>query len=297
MSDAPFVTETVILSCSDGQPLAGTLYQPQQPNGLTLQINSATGVPRGYYNAFAAHQAARGFTVLTFDYRGIGGSPHAAGRPAPRMLDWGLQDAPAAAQYLAQRFPTLTPTLLGHSFGGQVIGLMPQAGSFAAIVTVAAQHGYWRNWSADYQWKLFFIWYGLVPLLLASRRRAPARLFGGEPLPHGVLADWSRWCRSPHYVCDEQGRPLRPFNDRVRAAMRMISFDDDRDFGPRKGVDRLMGYYPQAQIERLHVAPADWGLARIGHFGFFKRDMPAERWSEIGDWLVAAIAARKQQAA
>ncbi|MCW0234147.1 MAG: alpha/beta fold hydrolase [Ferrovibrio sp.] len=300
MSDTAFVSEPVNISCSDGQQLAATLYLPQQSNGLSLQINAATGVPRGYYNAFAGYQAARGFTVLTFDYRGIGGSQQSAGAPkgipAPRMLDWGMQDVPAAAAFLAQRFPALTPTLLGHSFGGQVLGLMPQADAFAAIVTVASQHGYWRNWPRSHQAKLFFAWYMLVPVLLAVRAKAPSRLFGGEPLPRGVLADWSRWCRSPHYVCDERGAPLRPYNERVRAPIRMISFSDDDDFGPRKGVDRLAEYYPQAQIERLHVMPADWGLQRIGHFGFFKREMPAERWAEIGDWLSRTAAARQQAA-
>lgn len=297
MSDTAFSSEPVTIACSDGQQLAATLYLPQQSNGLSLQINAATGVPRGYYNAFAGYQAGRGFTVLTYDYRGIGGSAQTPGAPAPRMLDWGLQDVPAAARFLAQQFPALTPTLLGHSFGGQVLGLMPQAEAFAAIVTVASQHGYWRNWPRSHQAKLFFAWYMLVPTLLVLRAKAPSRLFGGEPLPRGVLADWSRWCRSPHYVCDEQGRALRPFNDRVRAPIRMISFSDDLDFGPRKGVDRLAEYYPQARIERQHVMPADWGLPRIGHFGFFKREMPAQRWAEIGDWLHTTAAARKRQAA
>lgn len=296
-SSEPIIQDSVTLSCRDGQQLAATLYLPQQSNGLSLQINAATGVPRGYYNAFASYQAARGFTVLTFDYRGIGGSQQSAAAPAPRMLDWGRQDVPAAAAFLAQRFPALTPTLLGHSFGGQVLGLMPQADAFAAIVTVASQHGYWRNWPRTHHAKLFFAWYMLVPVLLAVRAKAPSRLFGGEPLPRGVLADWSRWCRSPHYVCDERGEPLRPYNERVRAPIRMISFSDDDDFGPRRGVDRLAEYYPQAQIERRHVMPADWGLSKIGHFGFFKREMPAERWAEIGDWLAATAQAHRHRAA
>ncbi len=301
MTDSSFSTEQITLTCTDGQQIAATLYLPQQSNGqssngLALLINGATGVPRGYYNAFAAFQATAGFTVLTYDYRGIAESKPTPGAPAPRMLDWARQDMAAALQCLAQRFPALTPTLVGHSFGGQVLGLVPQSESLAAIVTVASQHGYWRNWSAGYRWKLALVWYGLVPLSLAFGFPLPKGLFGGERLPRGVLADWSRWCRSKHYVCDERGRPLRPFNDRLRAPIRMISIDDDLQFGPRKGVDLLAGYYPNARIEREHVVPADWGLQRIGHFGFFRRDMPAERWSEIGDWL-RATAERRQQAA
>ncbi|MFN3399384.1 MAG: alpha/beta fold hydrolase [Ferrovibrio sp.] len=296
MTDSSFATEQITLTCADGQQIAATLYLPQQSNGLSLLINGATGVPRGYYNAFAAFQAASGFTVLTYDYRGIAESKPTPGAPAPRMLDWARQDMATAMQCLARRFPALTPTLVGHSFGGQVLGLIPQSESLAAIVTIASQHGHWHNWSAGYRWKLALVWYGLVPLSLAFGFRLPKGLFGGEQLPRGVLKDWSRWCRSKHYVCDERGRPLRPYNDRIRAAIRMISLDDDHQFGPRKGVDLLAGYYPNAVIERAHIMPADWGLPRIGHFGFFRRDMPVQRWSEIGDWL-RATAERKQRAA
>ena len=295
MTDS-YTSEQITLSCIDGQQLAATLYLPQHANGLTLLINGATGVPRGYYNAFAGFQAAAGFTVLTYDYRGIAESKPTPGAPPPRMLDWAQQDMAAAMQYLAQRFPALTPTLLGHSFGGQVLGLVPQSESLAAVVTIASQHGYWRNWSARNQLRLALVWYGLVPLSLALGFRLPPSLFGGERLPRGVLADWARWCRSKHYVCDDAGRPLRPYNDRICAAIRMISIDDDHQFAPRRGVDRLAGYYPNAQIERRHVVPSDWGLSRIGHFGFFRRDMPTGRWAEIGDWL-HATAQRAQQAA
>src|SRR5690606_2193186 len=94
---------------------------------------------------------------------------------------------------------------------------------------------------------------GARPVAPCRRTRRPA-------------IDWARFCRSPHYLIDDAGRPLRPHNDRIRARMRMISFSDDNTFGPRRGVDVLATYYPNARIERLHVAPADWGLKQIGHF-------------------------------
>jgi len=278
----------ITIPCADGQILAASLFTPDQSNGLSAQINGATGVPRRYYEAFASYLAARGFTVLSFDYRGIAGSPHTPGAPLPRMRDWAEQDCVAAQGYLAQQFPALTPTLVCHSFGGQVLGLMPQGDRIAAALCIASQHGYWRNWPASRQPRLALVWYLLVPALLALGLKSPARLFGGEPLPRGVLADWSRWCRSPHYVCDEQGGALRPFNDRVRAMMRLVSFSDDPDFGPAYGVDRLVEYYPRATIERLHVAPTDWDLPRIGHFGFFRREMPLQRWAAQVDWLEQA---------
>lgn len=286
MTEPSFHSESVTLEAADGQRLGGTVFLPARAgNGLSVQINGATGVPARYYAAFAGYLAGCGFTVLTYDYRGIAASPHTPGAPPPRMRDWGMQDMVAAAAWLDSRHPGLTRTMVAHSFGGQGIGLMPQAGDFAAIVTIASQQGYWRNWPAPQRWRLALIWHVALPVVLKLRGHMPGSLIGGEDLPIGVAREWSRWCRSPHYICDEAGAPLRPYNDRVRAAIRMVSFADDVDFGPRRGVDALMDYYPNARIERLHVAPADWGLERIGHFGFFKRAMPAERWAEVAGWL------------
>lgn len=282
---------SVSIPVADGQMLAGTLVKPAQPNGVSVQVNAATGVSRRYYEGFAAFLGARGFTVLTFDYRGISGSPRSPGAPLPRMLDWGRRDIPAAADFLSRHVPGHRRAMVCHSFGGQMLGLMPQAGEIDAVLAIAAQHGYWRNWSRRHQLRLFLSWYVAFPTVVSLIDLIPGWWLGGQPLPGAIARDWRRWCCSPHYLVDDDGAPLRPYNHAVRARMRMISFADDHDFGPKKGVDRLMDYYPNAAIERLHVAPADWGLQRIGHFGFFKRDMPARLWATQADWLLQAATA------
>ncbi|WP_374301169.1 alpha/beta fold hydrolase [Ferrovibrio sp.] len=282
---------SVSIPVPDGQILAGTLIEPARPNGVSVQINAATGVARRYYESFAAFLAGRGFTVLAFDYRGIGGSPQSPGAPLPRMLDWGRRDIPAAADFLSRHAPGHRRAMVCHSFGGQMLGLMPQAGEIDAVLAIASQHGYWRNWSRRHQIRLLLSWYVAFPAVVGLIDRIPGWWLGGQPLPGAIARDWRRWCCSPHYLVDDDGAPLRPHNHAVRARMRMISFADDHDFGPKKGVDRLMGYYPNASIERLHVAPRDWGLQRIGHFGFFKRDMPQQCWAAQADWLLQAASA------
>lgn len=285
----PRITLTsVSIPTEDGQQLAGTLIRPDAGNGISVQINGATGAARRYYESFAAYLAGRGFTVLTFDYRGIGGSLRSPAAPPPRMLDWGRRDIPAAAAFLAQQAPGARRAMVCHSFGGQMLGLMPQVSSVSAVLAIAAQHGYWRNWSRRHQLRLWFSWYIAFPVVVGLLGELPGWWLGGQTLPGAVARDWRRWCCSPHYLVDDDGRPLRPYNDRVQADIRLISFADDLDFGPKAGVDKLVEYYPNAFIERLHVAPRDWGLQRIGHFGFFRRDMPAERWAEQADWLARA---------
>lgn len=299
MTDPLFHTRSVTLTAADGQSLSATLFEPAgNPNGISVQIDGATGVPARYYAAFAGHLASRGFTVLTYDFRGIGQSPRSAGAPPPRMLDWGMKDMAAAAEWLHRNRPGLKRTHVCHSFGGQVLGLSPLAGEIAAIVAIGSQQGYWRNWSFAHRLYLPIWWYVMVPALVALTGRLPGFVLGGaEDLPGGVALDWARFCRSPHYLIDDHGRPLRPYNDRIRAKMKLISFSDDTTFGPVRGVDALASYYPNARIERQHVAPAEWGLKAIGHFGFFKRSMPVQHWDEIAGWLRKAAPQGAERAA
>lgn len=293
MSDA---SQSITIAAADGQSLGASLFEPQLSNGFSLQINGATGVPARYYAAFATHMAARGFTVLTFDFRGIASSPRSPGAPPPRMLDWAVRDVPAAADWLRRHRPGLKRSHVCHSFGGQVLGLMPQADEIAAAVTIGSQQGYWRHWSWPHRLYLPLWWHVAVPGMVKLTGVLPGIFVGGNPLPGGVARDWARFCRSPHYLIDDTGKPMRPYNDRIRARMKLISFSDDTTYGPIRGVDALAGFYPNARIERLHVKPSDWGLKSIGHFGFFKRSMPVGRWDGIADWLLAASDHRSEAA-
>ncbi|MEL6548507.1 MAG: alpha/beta hydrolase, partial [Myxococcota bacterium] len=74
----------------DGYPLSATWLTGGR---RVVVINSATAVPRRFYRHFAEHLRDAGYSVLTYDYRGIGGSRPKTLRGFPaRMRDWALQD-------------------------------------------------------------------------------------------------------------------------------------------------------------------------------------------------------------
>ena len=135
----------LMLSARDGVPLAATLFDATPPLRGALLLNGGTGIPRQFYAAFAAHLASRGFAVLTYDYRGIGGSQ----KPVAATVDqWGSIDQPSMLDHLAQRYPGIPTGVVGHSFGGQVLGLADNIASLRAAVLIASQSGHWRHWPA-----------------------------------------------------------------------------------------------------------------------------------------------------
>jgi predicted alpha/beta hydrolase len=59
-----------VLVAQDGRHLAASWHEPAGAARAVAVISSAAGVPRGYYRAFAGWLAARGYAVLSYDYRG-----------------------------------------------------------------------------------------------------------------------------------------------------------------------------------------------------------------------------------
>ncbi|AEI68926.1 hypothetical protein LILAB_35225 [Corallococcus macrosporus] len=277
--------EVVQIPARDGLPLAATVYQGRQDNGVAVQVNPATAVPRRYYDAFARFLAGRGFTVVTYDYRAMGDSVMGAAlRDQARFQDWGELDTPAVMDWVTARFPSHRLSVVGHSAGGQMLGLAENASRIQAVLLVGSQHGWWRHWPMPLGLAVAALSYVALPVSAALLGRFPGRAMGAEDLPGGIARQWASWCRNPHYVSDAHGAPLRPYNDRVRARLRLYSFSDDA-FAPEAAARALLDYYPNATREHLHRTPAELGMKRVGHFGWFRASTPEAVWAEAADWL------------
>ena len=177
----------ITLSASDGQPIGATVYG-EGPRALLVM--PATGVPQSYYAKFAGYLAGRDFSVLTFDYRGIGRSRNGDIRASSaRMRDWALLDAAAAFAFFGER----NVSVVGHSFAGQALGLLPQPERIPAALVVGSQSGYWRHWPAlgrAWMWPATHL---ALPALARLLGYFPASRLGfGEDLPRGVALEWAR---------------------------------------------------------------------------------------------------------
>lgn len=280
-------TMDLMLPARDGAMLAATLIEPigNQRRGAVL-LNSGTGIPRRFYAAFASHLAMRGLAVLTYDYRGIGGSP----KPAiAAMEQWGAVDQASMLDHLVRLCPGAPLGLIGHSFGGQVLGLADNIGCVRAAVLLTSQSGHWRHWPpGKARLRMLALWWLLIPGLTTVTGRFPGAWIGTADLPADIARSWARWGRSRHYICDPSGRPLRPHNHEVAFPIRWMSFADD-PVAPYSAVEALRSYYPAASVERLHLSPADLGVPAIGHFGFFRKSMPRAAWDDLASWLDARL--------
>jgi len=278
----------VTLRAADGYELAATSVEPGPETERTggVVLGSALGVPRYYYLKFARYLAGNGFSVLTFDYRGIYESRGGIPGSEMKMEDWGRMDIEAALQWISDRDVPGPLFYIGHSCGGQLVCLAPSCERLDAMVFVAAQSGYWKYWAWPYQWGIRLLW----KLLLFAARffdYLPTRLFGisSVDLPAGVARQWAQWGMTPGYLFnDVHGLDISRYRRFDRPLLAYI-IEDDPIYAPPASVEALLSEYPNAEVDKRHVTPADYGRHRIGHFGFFRERFRESLWKETVEWL------------
>ena len=277
MTASPLVTaEQLTLPAVDGRPLAATRYPVPPDGGPTkghLVVAAATAVPRPYYRRFAEYAAARGYPTLTFDYRGIGGSRPASLRGfAATMLDWAELDLAAAVALAAQaaRADGVPLHLVGHSFGGQAIGLLPDPSALTSAYVVGTGTGWHGHMPLTEQVRIWAMWNLAGPVLTRWKGYLPWSLLGGEDLPLGVYRQWRHWCAEPGWAFrDPAFAHLTSRFEQVRTPIVAVSATDDR-WAPPASRDALMAGYRNAPWRAVDVDPRTSGLGPIGHMGYFR---------------------------
>lgn len=272
MTADPVGPQSVTVPAADGRPLAGRLFQAQSIQGCVL-IAGATAVPQRFYSRFAAWLASHGYATLTFDYRGIAESLN--GQPVRAMradlVDWGSRDIPGALSWFHDRYPNLPLCLLGHSAGGQMLGLLPNHALLDRVVTVAASTGYVPREKWPTRWLARFVFQVYGPTTTRLLGYLPARRIRlGEDLPAGVASQWARWCLSPGYAANGRGRDYTDhWHAQFAAPVLALSATDD-PIATAPNVEALWAQFPSAEITIRRLAPSDYGLVGIGHMNFFR---------------------------
>lgn len=269
-----------LLTTSDNLTLGGTLYAPQK-GGDWIVLNGATAVPQQFYKRFAEHMAAKGFSVLTYDYRGMGASKPYTLRGFPaRCADWGTKDIAAAIDFVSNTYSPGTLYLIGHSAGGQQAALADRSDKVSAMLSVSSQSGYWGLQGGAEKRKVWFLTKFMIPTLTRIFGYFPWGAMGGMDLPKHVALDWARWCQTSGYLLDDPSLPLHLY-DTFQAPVLAYSIADD-DWGTEPSVKAMMSAYPNVTFE--HLQPADWDVPKLGHMGYFRKG--SERlWDEAAHWL------------
>jgi predicted alpha/beta hydrolase len=275
--------EQLKLSSADGH-IVMRLFEPAAPRAVIV-VSSAMGVSQNFYSRFADWLAQLGFLVVTFDYRGVGlaAPPNLRGYDVD-IFDW-ARDCEAVIDFASERWREIPLYWLGHSLGGQLIGLIRNRDRIRRIVTVATGNGYWLQNSWPTRRMVWWFWFIAVPIATRIAGYFPGkRLRKVGNLPRGVIEQWRRWCLDPEYVVGAEGEGVRAQYAAVRTPIMSISFTDD-EMMSATSIRTLHEFYKAAAIQFRRIAPRDIGVKRIGHFGFFRPQFERSLWAQVPEWL------------
>ena len=267
--------------------LALRVYEPACYPRASIVIGAAMGVRQDFYAAFATWLAGQGYRVTTFDYRGHGYSLHGPLRAVrATIFDWVI-DYEAVVASAKAALPSKPLYLVGHSLGAQLPGLMQDTSPIAGMLCVAGGSGYWRDNAPRVRRMAPVLWWLIVPLVTPVWGYFPGKRLGivGD-LPAGVIRQWRRWCLNPRYGMGAEGPAAEQSYAAVRFPILSFSLADD-ELMTLRGIEHLASFYRQASTRVETIAPQDAGAARIGHFGFFRRQFEATLWPRAAAELEA----------
>lgn len=256
-----------------GAALQGRLFLPDGAPEAAVVLHGATGVPRDYYAPFAQWLAEdRGIACLIYAYRGTDDlSPASLRRSKVTMIDWGLHDQGAALAWLRARLPDAPLRVIGHSLGGFMTMLHPDAAAVTRITAVCAGPAWWRRAPAAERSRTFAFWHVLGPGAVALNGYLPGKALGlGQNMPAGVFRDWKRWCTNRDLHMPDWGGALpRPADPPFAGRLTLIGASDD-EMIPPEVVRDLARFHPAASaVEYREMTPEAAGLRRLGHIGCF----------------------------
>lgn len=275
------------ITCEDDFHLAGTLYKPSKLIGA-IMIAPATGIKRQFYNSFANFLAQNGYGVITFDNRGIGESKsESINEINASLVNWGKLDMTAVLNALKEEFPNTLYHLIGHSAGGQLVGLMKNSNELQSMFNYASSSGSLNYTKYPFKFKSIFFLNCFIPISNLLFGQTNSQWIGmGEPLPKLVSSQWRNWCNGKGYVAEEFGKSIKNhlYDKLTLPSLWVHSIDDD--IANIENVKDMIRVYSQSKSEIITLDPKEFGYKEIGHMKFFSPKR-MKVWEIALDWLNA----------
>lgn len=260
------------LKTPDQFPLKITLFEPQVSNQKILILNSATGVKQTVYYSFAKFLQDNGFTVITYDYRGIAGSkPENLKNFEASMRVWGTVDFKTVTNFITEEFPDYSQFCLGHSVGALIIGMNEDSKKFTKLIFIATQDAYIGNLSLKVSLTALLGFGIALPFLTTVLGYFPAHIFGlGADLPKGVAYDWRTLILDKKSTSRLYEKIETDYSKNLTQKTLIIHAVDDH-WVTQKGMDNLMkNVYPNLKKTFREIKISESEKGEIGHVNFFR---------------------------
>lgn len=277
------IIEEFETTCEDGIKLKGTLLIPKNPKAL-IQFNSGTATKKEFYLSFLTYLTEHDYLCCLWNYRGCEQNDNLKNSDFT-FSDYGTKDMPAIKTYLSNRFSNLPFLFIGHSAGGQQIGLINNLDNIKGNINIGVSTGYYPNMPFGYRMKAYFFFYLFSPVSAFINKYVKAKPYGlMENLPKKVVFEWRDWLEKENYFFDDKfyGKtvPTGHFKNFKFPIHVYYSTDD-----PVSNAKNSSTFWSHVKSEKgicfTELSPQKFGLKSIGHFGYFRKSMKDKFWEDI----------------
>lgn len=282
----PAVKETVsadvqeiFIQTQNGRKIGARIFKAHSATSVVI-IAGAMGVAQHCYEKFAKFLNDNGHHAITFDYFGYGQSIDRHVKHCNTdILEWGQQDCNAVIQYAKTHFNNVPVQWIGHSVGGQLMGMTSDFNQVTNAVTVACGSGYWRQNSPPTKRVVWLVWYILTPILVPLLGYFPGKKLNivGN-LPGRVMKQWRRWALNKGYAVGAEGDAMQAQFDSVTVPITSLSFSDD-EMMSKENIDSLHSFYRGSDVNMVRVTPEQLGETFVGHLGWFREKFKDSIWA------------------
>ncbi|RYZ18650.1 MAG: alpha/beta fold hydrolase [Chitinophagaceae bacterium] len=272
--------QKITITAADGYPLSALYVKPVGFTLGTVVISSATGVRKEFYVNFSRFLEMHGYSVLMFDYRGIGESaPKKLQTLKSSMHEWGTKDMNAVMDFLVKKEKKTNIIWLGHSVGAQLIGFLENNHHIAKVISISSAFGHWRYLPAPMKWVIWSLWYFVGPLMIRLQGYGNMKKIGwGENLPPNILLEWRKWCLSRTYFQStlEEELGTDKFYNFKRPITALYLSDDF--IANDTTVPLMMSFFPEAPQEIFKLQVEKYTREKVGHTGIFRKKFRHSLW-------------------
>lgn len=283
-------SEDIKIKCKDNYVLSGRFYPSTNntSNNFPILICPATGITKNFYHPFAQWLSEQGYNVLSFDFRGIGDSLHGHLKNSKAsIVQWGQLDIPAAIEALLTKTQENKVILLGHSAGGQLLGIVPNYEKVAKVIAVSGSTGHVKGLKGRTKILAPVMFKGIFPIARFTLGYGPTNAIGmGENLPKDVAKQWAQFCGKAGYIINAIGDTVDAhdnFHEKITTPITVLWSSDD-EIATKENVKDLLRLYPNSKTEMIELIPQDYGHKAIGHMLMFKKSHQ-NLWSVIENKL------------
>ena len=266
--------ENMTITCKDGYTLSVRFYNSQNDSQKQpILICPATGITMGFYHAFSEWLSQQNYNVMVFDFRGIGQSLYTPLKQSEASIqDWGQLDIPAAIDCLLAKTQQSKAILIGHSAGGQLLGITPNFDKVSQLIAIAGSTGYVKGLKGRTKTMAPVMFKMIFPLSITFKGYGATQMLGmGENLPKNVAKQWAQFCSQPGYVINAIGKTIfEDYHQEIQCPITAIFASDD-EIATEHNVKDLLRLYPNAQTHMIEIKPNQFDQKTIGHMLMFKK--------------------------